>query len=264
MIPTISIPPSGLNAFHTNTRHNSFLVGGEPGLSSDPFSLMNRPIVDRPGEKRNSLDLLYATRRLSMGVGNDMFVLPNDEDDSGPDNMMDDLDIKEVKGELFASSKHKPDDTSGTSKSKRRRSSLGLLSDVALLFEDDPKEATRRLSLSNSPLRFAKAAVADSGHARAGDSNGVSQQAPEGESTFPNPVRLDPRVDLPTLKGKIETFAMAMDKSTKSQQDIHDWDRKMGLKRSHSKTMRLSMRSRKKLSMTMKKEMTTIYSATKG
>jgi hypothetical protein len=71
-------------------------------------------------------------------------------------------------------------------------------------------------------------------------------------------IQFDPTIDLPTLKVKIERFASAMDQSSKSQQDIHDWDRKMGLKRSHSKTMRLSMRSRKKLRAVMKKEMITI------
>lgn len=52
-----------------------------------------------------------------------------------------------------------------------------------------------------------------------------------------------------------------MEKSQKSQQDIHDWDKRMGLKRSHSKTMRLSMRSRKKLRAMLKKK---INAASKG
>mmetsp|Transcript_40449 Transcript_40449/g.74904 ORF Transcript_40449/g.74904 Transcript_40449/m.74904 type:complete len:782 (-) Transcript_40449:164-2509(-) len=38
-----------------------------------------------------------------------------------------------------------------------------------------------------------------------------------------------------------------MEQSQDSQQAIHDWDRAMGLRRSHSKTMRHSSRSRKKL-----------------
>jgi len=59
--------------------------------------------------------------------------------------------------------------------------------------------------------------------------------------------RLDQNIDLATLRGEFVNFVIAMEKSMKSQQDIHDWDRKMGLKRSHSKTMRLSMRSRNKL-----------------
>ncbi|KAL3926475.1 MAG: hypothetical protein SGARI_005594, partial [Bacillariaceae sp.] len=75
-------------------------------------------------------------------------------------------------------------------------------------------------------------------------------------------IRLDPTVDLATLKGMVTQFASAMDKTSQSQQDIHDWDRKMGLKRSHSKTMRLSMRSRKKLRAIMKKELTITKAAT--
>lgn len=60
---------------------------------------------------------------------------------------------------------------------------------------------------------------------------------------------------LPDLESKqvIEAFTVAMTQSHKSQQAIHAWDKKMGLKRSHSKTMRLSMRSRKKLKSMIKK-----------
>lgn len=39
----------------------------------------------------------------------------------------------------------------------------------------------------------------------------------------------------------------AMEQSQKSQQQIYDWDKKMGLRISHSKTMRQTRRSRKKL-----------------
>mmetsp|Transcript_15739 Transcript_15739/g.23166 ORF Transcript_15739/g.23166 Transcript_15739/m.23166 type:complete len:288 (-) Transcript_15739:126-989(-) len=42
-------------------------------------------------------------------------------------------------------------------------------------------------------------------------------------------------------------FGSAMRESYKSQLQIHDWDRKMGLKRSHSKTMRHSMKTRNAL-----------------
>lgn len=45
----------------------------------------------------------------------------------------------------------------------------------------------------------------------------------------------------------IPDFASAMEASQQSQQDIHDWDRKFGLRRAHSKTMRDSTRSRKKV-----------------
>ena len=48
-------------------------------------------------------------------------------------------------------------------------------------------------------------------------------------------------------KKHLVLFDGTMEQSQDSQQKIHDWDRKMGLKRSHSKTMRLSSRSRKQL-----------------
>jgi hypothetical protein len=63
------------------------------------------------------------------------------------------------------------------------------------------------------------------------------------------------RVDPVEMKTGIEKFTNSMDLSETSQKSIHEWDRKMGLKRSHSKTMRLSARSRKKLHAMLKKEM---------
>lgn len=66
------------------------------------------------------------------------------------------------------------------------------------------------------------------------------------------------RIDPAQVKSVMEAFNKAMEVSQKTQQDIHDWDRKMGLKRSHSKTMRLSSRSRKKLRSIMKKEINAI------
>lgn len=53
---------------------------------------------------------------------------------------------------------------------------------------------------------------------------------------------------------QISHFGSAMLKSYRSQQQIHDWDRKMGLKRSHSKTMRLSMKTRSALRKFVEKE----------
>jgi hypothetical protein len=53
----------------------------------------------------------------------------------------------------------------------------------------------------------------------------------------------------------MESLATSMAETFKSQQSIHDWDKKMGLKRSHSKTMRMSMRTRKKLRALIKKEL---------
>ena len=48
-------------------------------------------------------------------------------------------------------------------------------------------------------------------------------------------------------KPSLNAFILAMERSRKSQEMLHDWDKKMGLKRSHSKTMRMSRTSRKGL-----------------
>lgn len=45
----------------------------------------------------------------------------------------------------------------------------------------------------------------------------------------------------------VPNFASVMEASQQSQQSIHDWDRRFGLRRAHSKTMRESCRSRKKV-----------------
>ena len=62
-----------------------------------------------------------------------------------------------------------------------------------------------------------------------------------------------PGLSVSELNHVMEAFCAAMAQSHKSQQAIHDWDKKMGLKRSHSKTMRQTMRSRKKLKSLLKK-----------
>jgi hypothetical protein len=50
------------------------------------------------------------------------------------------------------------------------------------------------------------------------------------------------------------SFATSMEASQFSQQGIHDWDRQMGLRRAHSKTMRESARSRKKVLEFLKRD----------
>ena len=57
------------------------------------------------------------------------------------------------------------------------------------------------------------------------------------------------------VRRQLVVFESTMEETQNSQQAIHDWDRKMGLKRSHSKTMRLSCRSRKKLRAIVRKEL---------
>ena len=265
-------------------------VGDVGMVQSDLFSLTNHSIDDHlphpHNEKRHSLDLL---RRLSMGLGlgdDEMIVddlrtmrggdLANKGVDLGavrcgkdekPSSMMfDPRPLPMMKAACNVKDKH-----------KRRRSSLSLLSDTANLFEYEPEEMERRLSIavSNSDQTHSspesidekKEKKKDKKNKKSMDQQGKEkarkeehEESNEKEGKLRVNVRLDPSIDIQALKGKIETFASSMDKSAKTQQDIHDWDRKMGLKRSHSKTMRLSMRSRKKLRSTMKREMSTIYS----
>lgn len=78
----------------------------------------------------------------------------------------------------------------------------------------------------------------------------------EDDSAKPtkNPFKNVPSVEKPSFKEALENFAETMEKSAQSQQSIHDWDRKMGLKKSHSKTMRLCSRSRKKTLSLIKKD----------
>lgn len=49
------------------------------------------------------------------------------------------------------------------------------------------------------------------------------------------------------VKSRANKLVGAMKQTQQSQVEIHQWDRKMGLRRSHSKTMRNTTRSRKKL-----------------
>ena len=65
--------------------------------------------------------------------------------------------------------------------------------------------------------------------------------------------------ELPPLKvEQIDSFQKSMDTSAKSQKDIQLWDKKMGLKRSHSATMTKTTRSRKNLRKVLERHMSII------
>lgn len=244
-------------------RHMNYHHG--PFLGTDTMSLLNRPIIER----RSSLDMLLAaastSRRLSVGIGHDSFLLPT----TGPFDI-DDVSITEPKGELDLA------DVRFGMNIKRRRNSLENLG--ALHFEDLKSAAARRLSISSTLSKLGEVLIGGKDMGRFGleepapcsfddaddelhNQQQQQQQDDEQHHILEPTVQLDPSIDLPTLKVKISNFASAMEKSSKSQQDIHDWDKKMGLKRSHSKTMRLSMRSRKKLRSVMKQELQTLKSS---
>lgn len=206
----------------------------------DPLTLMNRPIIER----RGSIDLFFS-RRMSLGMGNDSFILPN----MYPDQALGDFDdAMSLKGDLDFT------ESPAARIMKRRRSSLGLFSS---LFFEDPKQARR----------FSMASLGRPVDERNDAKPEFDTLQHEHIESSPKRLKIDPKfdpsIDPETLKKTMEAFAAAMERSAKSQQDIHDWDRKMGLKRSHSKTMRLSSRSRKKLRTILKKEMNTMVAATR-
>ena len=124
------------------------------------------------------------------------------------------------------------------------------------LFQLDATKSNRNVERENGfDGNFANTFLFDSGSTAVRGPNNTDSyytKKPNNSAFVPKPVppkkkRLDSNIDSVALKREFKNFLVAMEKSMKSQQDIHDWDRKMGLKRSHSKTMRLSMRSRKKL-----------------
>lgn len=190
-------------------------------LGSDSLSLMNRPMMER----RASLNTL---RRLSIGMGNDNYIMQSMFDDA------QELNSRELFDNFNLSER----------KMMRRRSTLGLLS--SLPFDDFLP--SRRLSIISSLSEAAS------------DEGKVEQPLLSLDVAEP-PTTVVPYLPMGNLRTSLEGFAFAMEKSAKSQQDIHNWDQKMGLKRSHSKTMRLSMRSRKKLRSIMKKEIMSLVAA---
>ena len=216
----------------------------------------NTPIVGRP-----SSDFIVS-KRLSMGLGMGMeaYSLPSFQD-TGLELSTHSVDKKQ------SSSNKKRDKATGDRESsmkrkKRRLSSLGFLSSS---FFDDHLQPGRRESLTLifgskvEPPVIAEPEIEEEPEVVVVDGDADSDDEPdvtgsESESAFDSKDVDKPKIDPGKVKRVMMAFNKAMEFSQKSQQSIHDWDRKMGLKRSHSKTMRLSARSRKKLRSILKKE----------
>ena len=161
-------------------------------------------------------------------------------------------DFTESRGNTSTDTKHFNHQNSfgGKNKKKRRLSNLGCL--TSSFFEDYAK-AVRRGSMASATSFAGSRGESD-------DDDSIISQMSDGvgfESINHLKFQAFSRINLSevSLKQTMEMFYDAMSMSQKSQHAIHDWDKKMGLKRSHSKTMRLSMRSRKKLKAMIKKDM---------
>jgi hypothetical protein len=88
------------------------------------------------------------------------------------------------------------------------------------------------------------------------DGDGEDQEEDDDDDDLSSIEPLDYKYDCqPTLLiNELTAFDEAMARSQQSQLAIHNWDKLMGLKRSHSKTMRLSSRSRKKVRAFLQRE----------
>lgn len=211
-------------------------------VSEDPSAAGNRSMFDR----RSSMDMLLS-KRLSLGLGSDGYMLPGISFDCGPGDWNSMRDFKDVDKKRSHDKLCDEDFEVPRKRKKRRLSSLGFLSPT--FFEDHLERPSRR----NSLLSLGKPETKEDSVAL--DLESKPEKEGEDAAEAHEPLDLDcPKVDPEKMKSAMEAFRAAMEKSQNSQQSIHDWDRKMGLKKSHSKTMREVTRSRKKLGSVMKAE----------
>mmetsp|Transcript_21705 Transcript_21705/g.41121 ORF Transcript_21705/g.41121 Transcript_21705/m.41121 type:complete len:292 (-) Transcript_21705:184-1059(-) len=232
-------------------------------------------------ERRSSLDFVMS-KRLSIGFGCDpfSFSFTDAKSELVPSSWKDeDMD-------LFSVDKRSKEDAFGFEVTKRRKkrrmSSLGFLS--PMFFEENLEKPSRRDSITfgpdeNDPLVSDDLAVEEPAETKSQSSEESKdteeseekdqQEEDEDDDASTGSVSVEPidyaqpRLDPVKFRETMEAFHNSMEMSQNSQQAIHDWDRKMGLKRSHSKTMRLSTRSRKKLRAIMKKEISNLVMAIK-
>ena len=253
---------------------------GGPG----PISLMNQPPLMHESNRRAGGHDTIFSQRLSLGFGggvcgggsggggganinnmsnNDMWSIERDlhnrplgSNPSTPQGS-NQHDIAMMKDPLLMG------DIASKSTMKRRRSSAAGfsflsedsfrsgLSDLSPLGDDDDSDERKVIDNSDIPvIQFEEQKLPAKKTASSASSKKRQKKTANqpGRKSRPN----NPRKA--HLKKSLEELASAMEKSAKSQQDIHNWDKKMGLKKSHSKTMRLSTRSRKKLLSSCRRE----------
>lgn len=207
----------------------------------------NTSIVD----ERSIGDMQLLSKRFSIGFGTfpDSFtMIPSRFDE-------------EINDGLYAPGKTDKLIESNFHRKKRRMSSLGFLSPS--FFEEHAKvKENRRGSIASVATANSLASLSRPFEKEENDdcSDVSSIQSDVHDDiqyvqTAPVASFQSSGFERMKMKDLMLAFTEAMIRSQKSQQAIHDWDRKMGLKRSHSKTMRLTMRSRKKLRMMLRKDL---------
>lgn len=228
--------------------------------------------------RRSSLDKLFPSvvKRMSLGGtgSSDTYVLPS----------LDNLDLN-VKSKVRNNASKKKADDSALSEPKKRKLSASCLPSTGLFDYDNDQgpskpdfseSSERSFELDFELLDFndvsslieeKESATLEADVDKLEKQSG-STVATEAETDDDDDIALDgdevghvvqeqkEKCDPEEVKKIVQAFRAAMERSQYTQQSIHDWDRKMGLKRSHSKTMRLSARSRKKLRAMFKREFT--------
>jgi len=174
-------------------------------------------------------DNIALSKRMSLGVGADDLIMPGREFD--PDQLSESLyDDAIKKGGKYAHH--------GTT-NKRRRSTLSFLD---YIFENGPEP-----TIAMEPLQKRARKRVEYNDSDDDNYGAVVEDAYSDDDQVTDDDDFSPWTVLGEAKNMLIAFDAAMGRSQDSQQQIHDWDKKMGLKRSHSKTMRLSSRSRKLL-----------------
>lgn len=169
------------------------------------------------------------SERMNLGIGADDLIMPSRNFDSDQlEAPMHDDRVK--KGEKCSNS---------PTRKKRRRTTLSFLD---YIFENGPEPD---VPFQSAPKRVRnRVEVNDSDDE---DYGIIVEDVYSDDEPIMDDSDFSPLMDPGEAKEILIKLDEAMGQSQGSQQQIHDWDRKMGLKRSHSKTMRLSSRSRKQL-----------------
>mmetsp|Transcript_10389 Transcript_10389/g.14888 ORF Transcript_10389/g.14888 Transcript_10389/m.14888 type:complete len:319 (+) Transcript_10389:102-1058(+) len=240
-------------------------------------------------------DSLLFSKRLSLGIGYDNFVLP--EPELGPNEIgsADSADlflsgesstfhdfVGNHQGEKRKMFEEEEDMPEGHVRAKRRRSTLTFLNYIFQTENENEKMGEEEVESDDETIDIplAEDEIPDDDDDD-DDDNNDEHNSDKVEVAKPQSCGYN-RIEYPDsddedygvvvedvddsgeyerinrikeITETVDSFESSMEAAQKSQQKIHDWDRKMGLKRSHSKTMRLSSRSRRKLRQICKEDL---------
>jgi hypothetical protein len=174
-------------------------------------------------------DNFALSKRMSLGIGADDLIMPSRDFDSDQfeESLFEDVERKREKCSHCPTTK------------KRRRSTLSFLD---YIFENGPEPTA---PLQSAPKRARNRVEFNDSDDE--DYGVIMEDVYSDDEQIVENNQFSTLMDPEKAKETLTKLNEAMGQSQGSQQQIHDWDKKMGLKRSHSKTMRLSSRSRKQL-----------------